>query len=97
MVIHMANIILHLLYSPINSTRSSTNISRGSIQEVSDGTDLYETQMNPDYSSPARSKWIDAVNRVREKLQEVCIPSRSLFYVLLTSMKQSILIFHPLF
>ncbi|XP_063432619.1 protein unc-13 homolog A-like isoform X5 [Mytilus trossulus] len=57
-------------YSPVNSTRSSTNISRGSTQEVSDGQDLYETQMNPDYSSPARSKWIDAVNRVREKLQE---------------------------
>ncbi|CAC5380796.1 UNC13A_B_C [Mytilus coruscus] len=56
--------------SPVNSTRSSTNISRGSTQEVSDGQDLYETQMNPDYSSPARSKWIDAVNRVREKLQE---------------------------
>ena len=31
---------------------------------------MYETQMNPDYSSPARSKWIDAVNRVRQKLDE---------------------------
>lgn len=67
-------------FSPVNSTRSSTNISRGSTQEVSDGReDLYETQMNPDYSSPARSKWIDAVNRVRQKLDEV-----SYRYLLLT-------------
>jgi hypothetical protein len=39
-------------FSPVNSTRSSTNVSRGSTQEVSDGReDLYETQMNPDYST----------------------------------------------
>ncbi|XP_025078268.1 protein unc-13 homolog B-like isoform X7 [Pomacea canaliculata] len=59
-------------FSPVNSRVSSSNVSRQSTQEFVDSSfDLYEQeQQNPDITSPARTRWIEAFNRVCAELNE---------------------------
>ncbi|XP_055956306.1 protein unc-13 homolog B isoform X3 [Patella vulgata] len=60
-------------YSPVNSRVSSSNVSRQSTQDYWDGSvDLCENQTTtvPDLPSPARSRWIDAFNKVCAQLSE---------------------------
>lgn len=60
-----------LLHSPVNSHVSSSNISRESTKESS--FDTFEKSDSDAHrmSSPARSRWLEAFNRVCAELSEV--------------------------
>lgn len=74
----MNQFLCHLSYflfinSPANSRVSSSNVSRQSTQEYVDSSfDTYEAEHpNLEMTSPARTRWIEAFNRVCAELSEV--------------------------
>jgi len=62
-------IVNFVCFSPLNS-RSSTNISRQSTQDYSDG-DLYTPRSGKTMQSPARARWMDAFHKVCAQINSV--------------------------